>query len=336
MKSSLARNSATGLAIVVTAVLANALGGVAAQAEENPDGSGAAPAAEPTDVITTGTPETTETITVPTETTTSPTPPLPNGRATTSGPAATTSAPAEEVEPDYGSQKFRVGVRAADGTTSTVGSKLEITISGSVDPSQDEVETCTTVAAVAPRDDNASFCPSDALILPPFARAGSVDTTREFYFTEGVRSAPAGATVTVRQISTPPDSGLAITETNGSVQPCTGTVFGPLTPCVIDNENQPEGVYSTVMFVNEPSAVEPPVVTPPVVDPGTGTDPDDDVSGDGVTTDDASTTDDALPDTGAPAGPGSSAPLIGALLVASGAAVVAGGVSRPAHGRRRR
>ena len=110
----------------------------------------------------------------------------------------------EEVEPNFGSQKFRVGVKVADGSwvppgTTTAGSTISITLTG---PGEGDnyTFTCTTDASTIGSDaPTASFC-----LAPQASRskaaAGGVevgpDDSTEF---QQMFYAPPGTTVTLSQ-----------------------------------------------------------------------------------------------------------------------------------------
>jgi hypothetical protein len=122
-----------------------------------------------------------------------------NSNGTTSGTVAVDVAAEGPVTPDFGSQKFRVGVQVASGSyvtpgTTTAGSELTITYTNT-DGSTPSF-TCTTVAG-APGDPD-SFCSGDT----PF----------------GAYTAPAGATVTVVQTKAAP--GFVKSSDTQTLDPC--------------------------------------------------------------------------------------------------------------------
>lgn len=131
-------------------------------------------AAAPEETESTESPSTTESPSADAPTATGdPTVPVPGPSAplrVAPAPAAasTSPAPGDAVEPDYGFQKFRVGVQLADGAfapgASTIGSELTVTIfdeDGDVDVDVDEAFICTTDASTVESDSTASYCLSD-------------------------------------------------------------------------------------------------------------------------------------------------------------------------------
>ena len=218
---------------------------------------------------------------------------------------------AEEVVPNYGSRKFRVGVRLAGDSdlpagTVTEGSVLRVTVT-SQDGADSETFDCTTIAVGDPGSGD-SQCEGD-LFRPypnqPERRAaargvdiedpGQPSTDRlNWYYTT------PGATVTVQHLSSP--GGLAPETTTATVTPCevseTDVLFCDDT--------------ADVWFeLGAPSPVEP-------VDPADPSNP----------ADPTEATDSArLPDTG---GADQALLVLGLGMVAAGGVAVAAGRRRPA------
>jgi hypothetical protein len=153
-----------------------------------PDPTGTTTSDTPTPVDTTPAPA--ETTPAPVETTPAPvdTTPAPVDHASDPGttPAAPTPTPgaaasakskvvADAVAPDYGYQKFRVGVKVTDGSwvpdgTTTVGTKFTITETG---PDVEDSYTyhCTTQASTVVESTTASYCADSS---EPAAKAAAV------------------------------------------------------------------------------------------------------------------------------------------------------------------
>lgn len=218
---------------------------------------------------------------------------------------------AEEVVPNYGSRKFRVGVRLAeDGDlpagTVTEGSVLRVTVT-SQDGADSETFDCTTIAVGDPgRGD--SQCEGN--LFRPYpnqpelrASARGVDiedpgqsaTDRlNWYYTT------PGATVSVQHVSSPGD--LAPETRTATLTPCEASETGPL---FCDDT-------ADVWFeLGAPSPVEPADPT----GPSGPTDPSD------------STDSPRLPDTG---GADQALLALGLGMVAAGGVAVAAGRRRPA------
>lgn len=166
--------------------------------------------------------------------------------STSTSPRATTTAP---VAPDYGLQKYRVGVQVKDGAyvpdgTSTVGTKLTVTDSGPAVQEafgHDVTFSCTTDASTVVAGSTASYClyddsdyPVESRAARPFSRFrpllhtqptpsdGVIDELPQFF-----PGAP-GDTITITQTGHRP---------NLAVDPATAR----LAPCVVDPDAAESG-----------------------------------------------------------------------------------------------
>jgi Bacterial Ig domain len=115
----------------------------------------------------------------------------------------------EDVTPDYGYQKVRVGVRIASGAyvpagTTTAGSVLTITETGPDESGGPATQTCTTASSTVAAGSSATYCVFEN---------GNSDSNY---------SALPGDTVTVTQNSANP--GLVLSTESATVGPC---VAGP-------------------------------------------------------------------------------------------------------------
>jgi hypothetical protein len=330
LHATLARVAITGAASLAT-VLAAAPGAFAdddelapvdssAQTEETPDETPAEDSAESADES--GTADET------------PDPALeesPDPRAADDAPADETDdvdeAVLEDVEPDYGFQKFRVGVRIADGTTvpdgaSTVGSTIRITrtdLDGNV-----TTATCTTEEPLedpfadeldeTPEDPTASFCMPledlpDEIPLELARGAASVGDDDDF-FPEQYFEVEPGDTVTLQQLTAGP--GLVPAPDVVTIDPCEAA---PIEFLPIDFGACPSGDFEATPFLTTKVVFENGVDD---VDPAADTDDD-------AVEDDVVSAAQALPNVGgADAG-----------LLALGGLLVAGGSALTMHGRRR-
>lgn len=225
---------------------------------------------------------------------------------------AVDDAAVEAVEPDYGLRKFRVGVRLADGVdlpadTSTAGSVLRISVRSEDGSTTDTVE-CTTTDVFDLEPDE-SQCEGNIFTVygrpsaPPVARGIAIEPGAPAGERLNFYQAAPGATVTVEQLTAP--DGLVVETRTATLEPCAATEdsgIGGLPVC--------DGTTDVWFEIGPPVPAEPADPTDPV-------DPDDaeDLSGDSA----------RLPDTG-----GSDLALLalGAGMVATGGAVVAGGRRR--------
>ncbi|GAA0204868.1 hypothetical protein GCM10008944_23340 [Cytobacillus oceanisediminis] len=228
---------------------------------------------------------------------------------------------AEEVVPNYGSRKFRVGVRLAEDNdlpagTVTEGSVLRVTVT-SQDGADSETFDCTTIAVGDPGSGD-SQCEGN--LFRPYpnqpelrasARGVDIDDPGQsatdrlnWYYTT------PGATVTVQHLSSP-----------GELAPETRTAT--VTPCEV---SETDALFcddtADVWFeLGAPSPEEPAEPTDPSgpTDPSNPADPSD-------TSDSSDAAGSArLPDTGGPEG----------ALLALGLGMVAAGGTAVAAGRRR-
>lgn len=215
------------------------------------------------DAPSTETNEPTESPTPPTESAAEPTePPVPS-EATTPGqpiapirpqpkaapaapaPAAADEAPeapAAEVVPDFGEQKYRIGVKVADGSyvpagTTTVGSTFRITetgpnvFDGQGYPVPSFTFTCTTTSDTVEDDSGTSYClnpnlrsrrakvTASAADTTAVVRGGvEVDPNASFVPWNQAFYARPGSTVTVRQLTATPN--LLPTPAVATIKPC--------------------------------------------------------------------------------------------------------------------
>ncbi len=186
---------------------------------------------------------------------------------------------ADDVTPNYGSQKYRVGVQIADGSyvpegTTTVGSTFTITTR-----SQDGTETvthCTTEttnsSGVPGETDTSSMCPGTEL--------GGLPFPYPFYVPY---SAPAGATVTITQASAQP--GLVPQANPIVIEPCDYDVVegcptidamfvnrGTILPVAVDDSATGDAGKSVRIDVLANDTSEDPNTTMSIADgPGHGT-----------------------------------------------------------------
>ena len=140
----------------------------------------------------------------------------------------------EEVTPNYGFQKFRVGVQLADGAyapdASTVGSTIEITISGepdfggifSLEAAPSETFTCDTDESTV--EGTASYCLSEDFAPAAVAGAVSGDVARSVSQSE--EEIPPdqtfvllpGQTATFKQVTA--GEGLIKSPATSVIEPC--------------------------------------------------------------------------------------------------------------------
>ncbi len=226
---------------------------------------------------------------------------------------------ADEPEPNFGLQKFRVGVRIADGVdapagTSTVGSTITIVITDQ-DDNEDEVTCATEESTVDDEGDDptASFCVFDEfeeLALPDdlsdearraVERAEVSDD--EDFAPEQYFAGSAGETYTITQ--TGAVDGLELDPDVVVIEPCEAT-FGPFCGDISLGEEKSPFLTTKVVFED----------TLPVDEPDTDA---------GVDDNGAEDEDGVLPDTG-----GSNSALLGyaALMMAGGGWLVTRGRRR--------
>jgi len=161
----------------------------------------------------------------------------------------TDDPPPVDVEPHYGFQKFRVGVKIADGSwvpagTTTAGSTFTVTVDNGDGPPS--TFTCTTAAPADATADGASYCPSSSFESTTMraAAVGGVDVVPEPIPGSDIWLAEPGATVTVTQTGTAP--GLRRTASSGTVDACK-VDDGPV--CWMPGGGQVP-LQSTVLFAN--------------------------------------------------------------------------------------
>lgn len=170
-----------------------------------------------------------------------------NAAGGTSSDATGTATPAAEpVTPDYGMQKYRVGVgidKDADvpaGTT-TVGTQLTVTETGPNAPETDNPFTCTTDASTVQPGSTESYClavPQQTALAVRHkaaaralrARPHAVSDSDEYW------TAGPGDTITVVQKTVEPN--LVIDPTTRTVEPCeeNGSIV-VLPTCFADDGN---------------------------------------------------------------------------------------------------
>lgn len=152
----------------------------------------------------------------------------------------------EEVTPTYGLQKFRVGVQRADGAyapdTSTVGSTIQITITGEVDMPEDVnlalppsgTTTCTTDASTVESGSTASYCLGDGGVLARAAGgavARSVSQTQESFPSTQAFTLLPGQTATITQLTA--GDGLIKSPATSVIGPCPIDPEFPLPFCIV-------------------------------------------------------------------------------------------------------
>ena len=226
----------------------------------------------------------------PTESTQTPTPTEATPSTTSEEDTAKSDGITAAVEPDFGYNKFRVGVQLEDGSVdpgglTTLGSEITITETGPNVPNGEVVTTCTTTLE-DPNEPTTTFCEN----LAPDNLPSEFD---DFYFSFG-----EGSTITVQQTGV--NDGLVIVDGTKIVVPC-----GECAESVGD-------VLLTDAVISD-------------------SDDDGDDGDDGDESDDEESDDPengALPNVGAP-----DATLLGygAILLAVGSRLIAGGRSRPRH-----
>ena len=253
-------------------------------------GDGASITETPTETPTEPAPtESTPTESTPTESTPTEAAPSKKSEEDTAKSDGITAA----VEPDFGFNKFRVGVQLEDGSVNpdgltTLGSEITITETGPTIPDGEVVTTCTTTLE-DPVEPTTTYC--ENLAPPP-----APDELDDFYFSMG------GGTSTITVEQTGVNDGLVIVDGTKIVVPC-GTC-----------EDDEGDVLLTDAIVSDSDD-----------DDDDGDDDDGDESDDEESDDPE---DGALPNVGAP-----DAALLGtgAILLAIGSRLIAGGRMRPRH-----
>lgn len=171
-----------------------------------------------------------------------------------------------EFEFDFGLQKYRVGVQVADGSyapdASTVGSTIQVTISGEVDfggvipiplPPTAGSFTCTTDASTVEEDSTASYCLGEEPFIDPMTAAPGGAVARSVSQSQGpipVEQAFTllpGQTATITQLTA--GDGLIKSPATSVIGPCTPALPIPL--CTVgDPIDGIEPVSTTVLFDN--------------------------------------------------------------------------------------
>jgi hypothetical protein len=250
--------------------------------------------------------DTTSTTQTPTEDPTEPAPDESTPTPTEASPSTTAEEKAEEkkseedtaksdgitaaVEPDFGYNKFRVGVQLEDGSVNpdgltTLGSEITITETGPNVPNGEVVTTCITTLE-DPNEPTTTFCEDLSDFGPP--------EFNDFYFSNFA----GGSTITVEQTGV--NDGLEIVD---------GTKI--VVPCGECEEDQGDVLLTDALVSDDDD------------DDDDGDDDDGDESDDEGSDDPE---DGALPNVGAP----DAAVLgAGAILLAIGSRLIAGGRSRP-------
>ena len=243
-----------------------------------------APAETPTETPTEPAPD--ESIPSPTETSSS--------KKKSEDETAKSDDVTAAVEPDFGYNKFRVGVQLEDGSVNpdgltTLGSEITITETGPAIPGGETVTTCTTTLE-DPNEPTTTYCED---LAPPNAPP---QLDNDFYVSQG------GGTSTITVEQTGVNDGLVIVDGTKIVVPC-GTC-----------EDDEGDVLLTDAIVADSDD-----------DDDDGDDDDGDESDDEESDDSG---DGALPNVGAP-----DAALLGtgAILLAIGSRLIAGGRMRPRH-----
>lgn len=226
-----------------------------------------APTPEPTETTdpgaTTPTPDPTDEPTTPGETT-DPTEPTPGPtEGTDPAPDPTTGVPGQaqlgahkvdssktaevdDVEPVFGSQKYRVGVQVADGSyvpdgTTTAGTTITITETGPLVPDGSRTTTCETDASTQAADSTATFCLAEQVpdVSRAKAKASGVTITPENIPLSQAFFAAPGSTVTIRQTTVMPNL-LRDTST------------ATINPCVTSGEGDPCPESALTALFNDP------------------------------------------------------------------------------------
>lgn len=211
------------LAVAATAGLSSVLAiAPAAFADDAP-----APGSDPADTTTSDTPTPVETTPAPVETTPAPvettpapvetTPPpvstsdpgadAPEARTPSQGARVKAEVETDAVTPDFGYQKFRVGVKVTDGSwvpagTTTVGTEFTITESGPDMGGGSYTFHCTTDASTVEPGSTASYCLDETVLKSSKAAlAGGVVVNPDDPSAPGSQLfvAAPGDTVTIKQ-----------------------------------------------------------------------------------------------------------------------------------------
>jgi LPXTG-motif cell wall-anchored protein len=142
---------------------------------------------------------------------------------------------AQAVEPDFGLQKYRVGVQVADGSyvpagTTTAGTTFTITETGPNVSSGTRTFTCTTEASTQQDPSTATYClnPASSSQLRSMAKAAAaadveVDPNDSSAPSNQLFTAEQGSTVTITQ-TTAADN-LVLDPEVTTIQPCSADLF---------------------------------------------------------------------------------------------------------------
>ena len=138
-----------------------------------------------------------------------------------------------EVEPNFGTQKYRVGVQVADGSyvpagTTTAGTTITITEAGPNVDGGSRTFTCTTNASTQLPGTTATYCLGDTVpeVDRARAQASGVTVTPGIIPPDQIFLAAPGSTITVRQTTVMPN--LLRDTSTATIDPC---VFSDENPC---------------------------------------------------------------------------------------------------------
>ncbi|KAA1395445.1 Ig-like domain-containing protein [Aeromicrobium ginsengisoli] len=160
------------------------------------------------------------------------------GGATTSGAlkSGSDAAVQVDVEPNFGTQKYRVGVQVADGSyvpagTTTAGTTITITETGPNVDGGSRTFTCTTAADTQQPGSTATYCHGD-VGAPTLAKAkaSGVTVTPAIIPTDQMFIAAPGSTVTIQQTTVMPN--LLRDTTTATINPCVFSGDGDACPQV--------------------------------------------------------------------------------------------------------
>ena len=169
-------------------------------------------------------------------------------RAGKPAPTAKTQAAVEEVEPNFGVQKYRIGVQVADGSyvpagTTTAGTTITITETNPNFPGGSNTSTCTTDASTQEAGSTATYCFGD-IPFPSIAKA------RARAKAAGVTVEPDPSIPFSQMFVAAPGSTVTITQTTVMPNLVRDTTTATIAPCVIDGEGEQCG--GTKVLFNDP------------------------------------------------------------------------------------
>jgi LPXTG-motif cell wall-anchored protein len=133
---------------------------------------------------------------------------------------------AEEVAPNFGLQKYRIGVQVADGSyvpagTTTAGTKITITESNPAFEGGSHTFTCTTDASTQQPGSTATYCfgslPFPTMAKKAAAAGVTVEPDPSIPFSQMFLAVP-GSTVTITQTTVMPN--LVRDTTTATIPPC--------------------------------------------------------------------------------------------------------------------